>query len=98
MGGVLFLLFLARLIMTKTQIRRTDEKIRQKFIVWAKCQAKPERRIVFTQGHIYEQRNVMLTFQFGKGFVSEQYSTLDAMLQSLPLGAFDLQLDSLTFE
>ena len=97
MGGVLFLLYLALLIMEE-QIRRTDEKIRQKFIVWAKCQAKPERRIVFTTGHIYEQRNVMLTFQFGKGHISEQHSTLDAMLQSLPLGAFGLQLDSITFE
>ena len=97
MGGVLFLLFLALLIMEE-QIRRTDEKIRQRFTVWAKCQAKPERRIVFTQGQIYEQRNVMLTFQYGKGFVSEQYSTLDAMLQSLPLRVFDLQLDSLTFD
>jgi hypothetical protein len=59
----------------KTQILRTDDKIRQRFIV------RDGYRII-AKGHIYEQRNVMLTERNGV-HVSEQYSSLDAMLQTI---------------
>ena len=59
----------------KTQILRTDDKIRQRFIV------RDGYRII-AKGHIYEQRNVMLTERNGV-HVSEQFSSLDVMLQTL---------------
>ena len=59
----------------KTQILRTDDKIRQRFIV------RDGYRII-AKGHIYEQRNVMLTYRNGEQ-VSEQFSSLDVMLQTL---------------
>ena len=59
------------------QLHRTDAKIRQQFAVLG------EEDRILAKGHIYEQRNVMVTYR--SGHVSEQYSTdaFDALLQSL---------------
>lgn len=59
---------------------RTDEKIRKRFVVYSRpTRTEIGRRLA--EGHIYEQRNVMLTKRNGED-VSEQFSSLDAMLQS----------------
>lgn len=61
---------------------RKDEKIRQQFSIRSDMWLG-----VLMRGHIYEQRNVMVTYnQTNGGHVSEQYSTIDALLQSIPLG------------
>ena len=67
----------------KTEILRTDDKIRQKFIV------RDGHRIM-AKGHIYEQRNVMLTERNGV-HVSEQLSSFDAMLQTIGEKAFQIR-------
>ena len=59
----------------KTQILCTDAKICQQFVV------RDGHRVI-AKGHIYEQRNVMLTERNGAQ-VSENYSSLDAMLQTI---------------
>ena len=61
----------------KTQITRIDEKIRQPFTVVG------DRGAILARGQIYEQRNVMLLWRRGVGGCAEQYSTIDALLQSL---------------
>ena len=63
----------------ETKIQRTDEKIRQQFVILDHI-----ARAVLMRGHIYEQRNVMLTERSGES-VSEQYSSFDAVLQTLPV-------------
>ena len=71
----------------RTQITRTDEKIRQKFYVL-------DGGVVLLRGNIYEQRNVMVTEQHGRG-CSIQYASFDAFLQSLPIpkdGRVDIRL------
>ena len=60
-----------------TQITRTDDKIRQHFTVVG------TRGTALATGHIYEQRNVMLLWRKDVGQCAEQYSTIDALLQSL---------------
>lgn len=60
---------------------RTDEKMRTPFIVYSRpTRTEIGRRLA--EGHIYEQRNVMLTKRDDE-HVSEQFSSLDAMLQSM---------------
>ena len=59
----------------KTQILRTDDKIRQRFVI--RDGYRP-----IAKGHIYEQRNVVLTYRNGEQ-VSEQFSSFDAMLQTI---------------
>ena len=60
---------------------RTDEKIRTPFVVYSRpTRSQIGRRLV--EGHIYEQRNVMLTKRDGED-VSEQFSSLDAMIQTM---------------
>ena len=64
----------------KHDLQRTDAKIRQQFIVYS----RPTRTQVgyrLAEGHIYEQRNIMLTKRDGE-HCSELFSSLDAMLQS----------------
>ena len=61
----------------KTQITRTDAKLRQPFTVVG------DRGAILARGQIYEQRNVMLLWRRGVGGCAEQYSTIDALLQSL---------------
>lgn len=69
----------------ETKIQRTDDKIRQRFVI--RGRGLPGATGVSTEnrlaaGHIYEQRNVMLTKREGQ-HVSEQFSSLDAVLQSM---------------
>ena len=65
----------------KHNLSRTDAKIRQRFVVYSRpTRIEVGRRLA--EGHIYEQRNVMLTKRDGE-HVSEQFSSLDAMLQSM---------------
>ena len=65
----------------KHHLTRTDDKIRQQFIVYSRpTRTEIGRRLA--EGHIYEQRNVMLTQRDGQP-VSHQFSSLDALLQSL---------------
>ena len=59
----------------KTQILRTDDKIRQQFVV-------RDGYGIIAKGHIYEQRNVALTERNGV-HGSEQFSSFDAMLQTI---------------
>ena len=56
----------------KTQILRTDDKIRQQFVV-------RDGYGIIAKGHIYEQRNVALTERNGAQ-VSEQFSVMVSVL------------------
>ena len=60
----------------KEQLTRSDDKIRKQFLI-----ANTHKNVIAI-GHIYEQRNVALTMRNRQG-VSEQYSSFDAMLQTL---------------
>ena len=63
------------------KLSRTDAKIRQRFVIYSRpTRTEIGRRLA--EGHIYEQRNVMLTKRDGQ-HVSEQFSSLDAVLQSM---------------
>ena len=65
------------------RIRETDAKILYHFVVL------DERFEVLLKGHIYEQRNVMLTYRHNApndGQVSGDYSTYDTILQIIPTG------------
>ena len=63
------------------RISRTDEKMRKRFVVYSRpTHTEIGRRLA--EGHIYEQRNVMLTKRDGQD-VSEHFSSVDAMLQTL---------------
>ncbi len=67
-----------------TQIREADGKVIYHFVVL------DERFEVLLKGHIYEQRNVMLTYRHNApndGQVSEHYSSFDAILQIILTGA-----------
>lgn len=61
----------------KEKLLRIDDKIRNQFVILSKTDG-----VIIAKGHIYEQRNVSLTEKFGQD-ISEQYSSLDAMLQTL---------------
>ena len=67
----------------KTQLLCTDEKVRQQFIV------RDGHRII-AKGHIYEQRNVALTYRDGV-YGSEQFSSFDAMLQTIAEKVFQIR-------
>lgn len=59
----------------KEQITRTDDKIREQFVIYNKTHD------ILAKGHIYEQRNVAITERDGVG-TSEHYTSLDATLQT----------------
>ena len=64
-----------------TEIKRTDKKVRDRFVIYSRpTQTEVGRRLA--EGHIYEQRNVMLTKRDGQ-HVSEQFSSIDAVIQSI---------------
>ena len=68
--------------MMNAQVKRSDAKIRQRFVIYS----KPTRREIgrrLAEGHIYEQRNVMLTSRNGQA-CSIQYASIDVVLQSIP--------------
>ena len=67
----------------KMQMLNTGEKIRDKFVI------RGGYRII-AKGHIYEQRNVALTERNG-GAISHQFSSFDAMLQTIAEKAFQIR-------